>query len=66
MIGRLELPFTESFLAEEWRQVVLAQRITNADGYRKADRTGREEGAALADRAVEQPARERGRHHRAH
>ncbi|HEY9475281.1 MAG TPA: UvrD-helicase domain-containing protein [Mycobacteriales bacterium] len=41
MIGRLELPFTESFLAEEWRQVVLAQRITNADGYRKADRTGR-------------------------
>lgn len=41
IIGRLELPFTESFLAEEWRQVVLAQQISDADGYRRADRTGR-------------------------
>ncbi|MER7449348.1 UvrD-helicase domain-containing protein [Nocardia beijingensis] len=34
-------PFTETFLAEEWRQVVLAQQITDEDGYLLADRRGR-------------------------
>ncbi|MBB4683735.1 UvrD-helicase domain-containing protein [Amycolatopsis jiangsuensis] len=33
--------FSEAFLAEEWRQVVLAQEVTDADDYRAADRTGR-------------------------
>lgn len=34
-------PFTETFLAEEWRQVVLAQQISDEDGYLLADRRGR-------------------------
>lgn len=34
-------PFTETFLAEEWRNVVLAQEITDEDGYLLADRRGR-------------------------
>ncbi|MFI5503464.1 UvrD-helicase domain-containing protein [Nocardia asteroides] len=33
--------FTETFLAEEWRRVVLAQKITDEDGYLLADRRGR-------------------------
>jgi hypothetical protein len=41
VISRLELPFKEGFLAEEWRQVVLAQGITHADGYLAATRQGR-------------------------
>ncbi|MET8156727.1 UvrD-helicase domain-containing protein [Sphaerisporangium sp. NPDC005289] len=35
------LDFTERFLREEWRQVVLAQGITASDGYLCARRTGR-------------------------
>ncbi|MEU4433483.1 UvrD-helicase domain-containing protein [Nocardia rhamnosiphila] len=34
-------PFTETFLAEEWRQVVLAQQVGDEDGYLLADRRGR-------------------------
>jgi superfamily I DNA/RNA helicase len=35
------VPYTEAFLAEEWRQVVLAQEITSAEQYRLATRIGR-------------------------
>ncbi|WP_214318609.1 UvrD-helicase domain-containing protein [Nonomuraea sediminis] len=38
---RLTLPFTEAFLAEEWRQVILAQEITDAGEYLAARRAGR-------------------------
>ncbi len=38
---RLALPFTETFLAEEWRHVVLAQQVTDAAGYLSAKRAGR-------------------------
>ncbi|TVT56347.1 AAA family ATPase [Amycolatopsis rhizosphaerae] len=38
---RLELPFTEAFLAEEWRQVVLAQQVDDAGAYLEAKRSGR-------------------------
>lgn len=41
IIDELELDFTETFLAEEWRQVVLAQRVGNAAEYLAAKRTGR-------------------------
>ncbi|GAA4561024.1 UvrD-helicase domain-containing protein [Planotetraspora kaengkrachanensis] len=41
IVKRLELPFTETFLAEEWRQVVLAQQVTNAAEYLAAKRAGR-------------------------
>lgn len=37
----LELPFTPVFLAEEWRQVVLARRVGTAADYLSAKRTGR-------------------------
>ncbi|MGW5188928.1 UvrD-helicase domain-containing protein [Kribbella sp. NPDC004138] len=38
---RLDLPFTETFLAEEWRQVVLAHRVQDAQAYLTAKRSGR-------------------------
>ncbi|TDO30033.1 UvrD-like helicase family protein [Kribbella sp. VKM Ac-2527] len=38
---RLDLPFTETFLAEEWRQVVLAHRVHDAQAYLTAKRSGR-------------------------
>jgi hypothetical protein len=41
IISRLELPFTETFLAAEWRDVVLGQVVTDADGYLAAKRPGR-------------------------
>ncbi|MEV0620264.1 UvrD-helicase domain-containing protein [Nonomuraea sp. NPDC050404] len=41
IIRRRDLDFTERFLHEEWRQVVLAQEITTSDGYLYARRTGR-------------------------
>jgi AAA domain/UvrD-like helicase C-terminal domain len=41
IVRRLDLPFSEAFLAEEWRQVVLAQRVTDAAGYLAAKRGGR-------------------------
>ncbi|WP_261555894.1 UvrD-helicase domain-containing protein [Frankia tisae] len=37
----LGLPFSGSFLSEEWRQVILAQEILNEVGYQKARRAGR-------------------------
>ena len=37
----LPTPFTEAFLAEEWRQVVLAQGITSEGQYLAARRRGR-------------------------
>ncbi|MER5621970.1 UvrD-helicase domain-containing protein [Streptosporangium sp. NPDC002544] len=41
VIRRRNLDFTERFLAEEWRQVVLAQGITSSDGYLYTKRVGR-------------------------
>ncbi|WP_278265433.1 UvrD-helicase domain-containing protein [Nocardia sp. AG03] len=41
VIGDLELALTPGFLAEEWREVVLAQRIRSADEYLAAKRRGR-------------------------
>lgn len=41
-IRRLGVPFTETFLSDEWRQVILAQEITTEAGYQKARRAGRE------------------------
>ncbi|MEV7968884.1 UvrD-helicase domain-containing protein [Sphaerisporangium sp. NPDC088356] len=41
IVKRLDAPFTETFLAEEWRHVVLAQRVTNAAEYLAAKREGR-------------------------
>ncbi|MEV6769697.1 3'-5' exonuclease [Nocardia sp. NPDC051030] len=36
--------FTETFLAEEWRHVLLAQALTSVEEYRTADRKGRGRG----------------------
>jgi hypothetical protein len=41
LIERLDLPFSESFLAEEWRQVALGQRIGTEEAYLAASRAGR-------------------------
>ncbi|MFD6095265.1 UvrD-helicase domain-containing protein [Nocardiopsis flavescens] len=41
---KLGLDLSPAFLAEEWRQVVLAQRITTADAYLAAKRRGRGRG----------------------
>lgn len=41
IIRRRSLDFSEKFLREEWRQVVLAQEIASSDGYLSAPRTGR-------------------------
>ncbi|MFF0243201.1 UvrD-helicase domain-containing protein [Rhodococcus pyridinivorans] len=41
IVERLELPFTEAFLAAEWRQVVLAQDVSTAADYLSAKRMGR-------------------------
>ncbi|GAA3740044.1 superfamily I DNA/RNA helicase [Spinactinospora alkalitolerans] len=38
---RLDLPWNERFLAQEYRHVVLAQRIDDPDAYLAADRPGR-------------------------
>lgn len=48
VIRELRLSHTERFLSDEWRQVVLAQNITDLDGYLAAERTGR--GRAVRDR----------------
>ncbi|MEU2625891.1 UvrD-helicase domain-containing protein [Kitasatospora sp. NPDC007106] len=42
---RLGLDFTDVFLDQEWRQVILAQAIESPEAYLKASRTGR--GVAL-------------------
>jgi hypothetical protein len=41
IIDMLGTPFTEAFLADEWRHVALALRVDTADAYRAAKRTGR-------------------------
>lgn len=41
IVKRLDLPFTETFLAEEWRHVILAQQVTSAAEYLTAKRAGR-------------------------
>jgi hypothetical protein len=41
IIEKLGVSFTDVFLAEEWRHVVLARRISTADAYLAAKRTGR-------------------------
>ncbi|MBY6366535.1 UvrD-helicase domain-containing protein [Rhodococcoides corynebacterioides] len=41
IVDSLTVPFTPAFLAEEWRQVVLAQRVSTASEYLAAKRTGR-------------------------
>jgi len=41
IIDDLGIDFTEAFLGEEWRQVVLAQRVSSASEYLAAKRTGR-------------------------
>lgn len=38
---QLQASFSETFLYEEWRQVVLAQQVSNAEQYLAAKRTGR-------------------------
>jgi superfamily I DNA/RNA helicase len=37
----LDAPFTEAFLSQEWRQVVLGQEVDSAEKYLAAKRTGR-------------------------
>ncbi|MGV9595134.1 UvrD-helicase domain-containing protein [Streptosporangium sandarakinum] len=51
IVKRLDLPFTETFLAEEWRHVVLAQRVTDAAGYLTAKREGRGRGLGARQKA---------------
>lgn len=41
VIRALGLPFSEAFLRQEWRQVVLAQNVRTAEEYLSAKRTGR-------------------------
>jgi superfamily I DNA/RNA helicase len=41
IIEKLDVTFSDVFLAEEWRHVVLARRISTADAYLAAKRTGR-------------------------
>ncbi|MEV5693055.1 UvrD-helicase domain-containing protein [Micromonospora globbae] len=45
---RLTLPWTEQFLAQEYRHVVLAQDVRSRDAYREVSRRGR--GSALGPR----------------
>ncbi|SIF83279.1 UvrD/REP helicase [Mycobacteroides abscessus subsp. abscessus] len=51
VIGELGLSFTPVFLSEEWRQVVLARRISTADDYLAAKRTGRGRALGAVQRA---------------
>jgi len=51
LIDELGLTFTPVFLSEEWRQVVLARRISTADAYLAAKRTGRGRALGAAQRA---------------
>ncbi|MDP7724183.1 UvrD-helicase domain-containing protein [Mycobacterium sp. TY814] len=51
LIDELQLTFTPTFLSEEWRQVVLARRISTADAYLAAKRTGRGRALGAAQRA---------------
>jgi superfamily I DNA/RNA helicase len=49
---QLELPWTEQFLAQEFRHVVLAHQVHSADEYRAVSRRGR--GTALGPRQRDQ------------
>ncbi|MGY3518558.1 UvrD-helicase domain-containing protein [Micromonospora sp. PTRAS2] len=49
---RLDLPWSEQFLAQEFRHVVLAQDVRSRDDYRAASRRGR--GTALGTRQRDQ------------
>lgn len=51
LIDELGLTFTPVFLSEEWRQVVLARRISTADDYLAAKRTGRGRALGAVQRA---------------
>lgn len=51
LIDELGLSFAPVFLSEEWRQVVLARRISTADAYLAAKRTGRGRPLGSAQRA---------------
>ncbi|MFI7134667.1 UvrD-helicase domain-containing protein [Nonomuraea sp. NPDC050153] len=52
VIRRLDLPWTEQFLRQEYRHVVLAQRINSRTEYLQAPRRGR--GTAIGPRQREQ------------
>ncbi len=51
VLAQLELDFSPGFLAEEWRQVVLARKVETAAEYLSAKRTGRGRGMSTAHRA---------------
>lgn len=51
LVAELGVNFNPVFLAEEWRQVVLARQITTADEYLAAKRTGRGRPLGAAQRA---------------
>lgn len=51
IIDKYSLPFTDKYLAEEWREVVLAQQVTSAADYLAAKRTGRGRGLGARQRA---------------
>jgi hypothetical protein len=51
LVDELGLNFNPTFLSEEWRQVVLARRISRADAYLAAKRTGRGRALGSAQRA---------------
>ncbi|ELS57082.1 UvrD-helicase domain-containing protein [Streptomyces viridochromogenes] len=52
VVKRLRLPWTEQFLTQEYRHVVLAQDLRSWDAYRAASRRGR--GSALSTARREQ------------
>nr|WP_218908863.1 UvrD-helicase domain-containing protein [Nocardiopsis sinuspersici] len=49
--GELGLELSPAFLAEEWRQVVLARRVTTSAEYLAAKRTGRGRGLSSTHKA---------------
>jgi superfamily I DNA/RNA helicase len=51
LVDELGLSFKPTFLSEEWRQIVLARRISAADAYLAAKRTGRGRALGSAQRA---------------
>ncbi|MDA5141120.1 AAA family ATPase [Streptomyces sp. AD681] len=52
VVKKLALPWTEQFLAQEYRHVVLAQDVSTLDAYRSVSRRGR--GSALGPARREQ------------
>ena len=51
VLSTLELDLSPAFLAEEWRQVVLARRVQTASEYLSAKRGGRGRGLSIPQRA---------------